>query len=153
VDAGRRASRKAISSGTAVNASATLCKVSPSSATEPDTTTTTAWIAAVTASPARLSPQRSPTRAVGFQHAVDLLGRVVRVPAEQLGHCVPDPSDHRAAMTVRGVAVAVVAAPVGVCGVIVVPVGCVDHRGVCSGALLRPRLPRPSLMRICCNNR
>ena len=38
---------KAIPSGTAVSASAALCSVSPSSATEPDSATTAAWITAV----------------------------------------------------------------------------------------------------------
>jgi hypothetical protein len=52
--AGRRASRNAISSGAAVSASATLCSVSPSSATDPDSTTTAAWIAAVTAPRSRV---------------------------------------------------------------------------------------------------
>ena len=36
-------------SGTAVSASAALCRVSPSSATDPDTATTAAWASAVTA--------------------------------------------------------------------------------------------------------
>ncbi len=40
-------------SGTAVSASAALCKVSPSSATEPDTAATAAWISAVTPRTAR----------------------------------------------------------------------------------------------------
>ncbi|GDY72388.1 hypothetical protein SAV31267_018730 [Streptomyces avermitilis] len=39
-------------SGTAVSASAALCTVSPSSATDPESTTTTAWAAAVTPSTA-----------------------------------------------------------------------------------------------------
>ena len=47
VVAGRRPSRNATSSGTAVSASATLCSVSPSSATDPDRTTTTPCSAAV----------------------------------------------------------------------------------------------------------
>ena len=36
-------------SGTAVSASAALCRVSPSSATDPEAATTTAWASAVTA--------------------------------------------------------------------------------------------------------
>jgi hypothetical protein len=36
-------------SGTAVSASAALCSVSPSSATEPEISTTASWISAVTA--------------------------------------------------------------------------------------------------------
>ena len=41
-------------SGTAVRASAKLCKVSPSRATERESRTTASWIRAVTSSPARL---------------------------------------------------------------------------------------------------
>ena len=41
-----------MASGTAVSASAALCSVSPSSATEPETATTAAWSAAVAASTA-----------------------------------------------------------------------------------------------------
>src|SRR6266540_6394216 len=51
----RRASAKATSNGTAVSASATLCNVSPSRATDPGSTTTAPCTAAVKPNPARLS--------------------------------------------------------------------------------------------------
>ena len=51
---GRRANVNATNNGTAVNASATLCKVSPSNATDPDTTTTPACNNAVTPRPTML---------------------------------------------------------------------------------------------------
>lgn len=54
--AARRPTQNAIASGTAVSASATLCSVSPSSATEPDQATMTAWSAAVTMSTANEMP-------------------------------------------------------------------------------------------------
>ena len=53
-DAARRESAKAIHSGTAVSASATLCTESASSATDPLAATTSSWSSAVTPSTARL---------------------------------------------------------------------------------------------------
>ncbi len=82
--AGRRASRNAISSGTAVSASATLCSVSPSSATDPEMTTTIACTAGGGQQAGQADQQRPATGRVGFQRVIDLIGRIVGVPAEQL---------------------------------------------------------------------
>ncbi len=61
--AARRPSQKAIPSGTAVSASATLCRVSPSSATEPEKATIAAWARAVTVSAIReIHRARMPAR-------------------------------------------------------------------------------------------
>ena len=65
VAAGRRAAadENATPSGTAVSASAALCRVSPSSATDPDNATTAAWISAVTPStPGRSTAPACPPR-------------------------------------------------------------------------------------------
>ena len=63
VGAARRPSRKAKPSGTAVSASATLCSVSPSSATEPDNTTISACATAVAPStPSEIHSARMPSR-------------------------------------------------------------------------------------------
>ena len=81
----------AISSGTAVSASATLCRVSPSSATDPDSTTTTPWISGGDRQADQADQQRPPAGGVGLERVVDLVGGVVGVPAEHLGRAVTQP--------------------------------------------------------------
>ena len=59
--------------------------------------------------------QRAPTRGVGLQRVIDLVGRVMRMTAEQLRHAMPRPRPHR---RVVHVAVPMVAVPMVVIDVL-----------------------------------
>ena len=83
-------------SGTAVSASATLCAVSDSSATEPDSTTMTAWASAVAPSAAsEIHSARMPSReasiaestlsALSWECGIDLVPQPLPPAAGRLG--------------------------------------------------------------------
>ena len=90
----------AISSGTAVSASATLCRVSPSSATDPDSTTTTALDRGGDGQADQADQQRPPPGAVGFERVVDLVGGVVGMPTDHFGQPMRDGRPARTAVIV-----------------------------------------------------
>ena len=81
----RRPMTNAMPSGTAVSASAALWMVSPSSATDPDSATTTAWIT-VHAQDGQGHPQRAHALACWPPCRVDLIGGLVRMRAQQVPH-------------------------------------------------------------------
>ena len=77
-------------SGTAVSASAALCSVSPSSATEPETATTAAWSSRRAAEHGQRDPQRPDALGAGLHRRIHLAGGIVGMRAQHM----PKPLDH-----------------------------------------------------------